>query len=323
MEGDEARLTFTLAVEQVPVEVNIGDATATEGTPAEFGVMLSRAVAKPVTVAWTAGAPGSATPGADYRAEAAGRLVLAAGTTTGTLAVPTLDDRRVEPTETFTVTVPADPLFERADATATGTIEDDDTERARKRSVGMVLAGVGRTLATDAVDVIGDRFEQQPPTTQATVGGQALSLRRDGDTARWRQAAGVAYGLARALGVEVGSPLEGGDGEFGHVRGAAWSALTRHLRASHAATAPLSAGDTPGAFAAPVGTGPGGPPPTGWRSLGHTGEGNSIPLSPGGELETVLARSRSAGARSQAWPATERGWGNWASTARLRRRRRH
>ncbi len=34
----------------------------------------------------------------------------------------------------------------------------------------MVLAGVGRTLATDAVDVIGDRFVRAPPAAQATVG---------------------------------------------------------------------------------------------------------------------------------------------------------
>ena len=49
-------------------------------------------------------------------------------------------------------------------------------------------------MATDAVDVTGVRFVQQPGGVTATVGGQALSLRRDGDTARWRQAAGVAYG---------------------------------------------------------------------------------------------------------------------------------
>ena len=283
IDGDAATLAFTLAVEREPVQVSIADATATEGAAVEFPVTLSRAVAKPVTVEWTAGAPGSATPGEDYRAEAAGRLVLAAGTTTGTLAVPTLDDRRVEPTETFrvTVTLPADPLFERADATAEGRIEDDDTEQARKRSVGMVLAGVGRTLATDAVDVIGARFVRQPPTPQATVGGQALNLHRDGDTARWRQAAGVAYGVARALGVEVGSPLEGGAGEFGQVRGAAWSALTRHLADPGAATVPRSAWDTPGAFATPPG-GPGldGLSSAAWGTPSRASAAPSFPPAP-------------------------------------------
>ena len=37
------------------------------------------------------------------------------------------------------------------------------------------------------------------------------------------------------LGVEVGSPPEGGDGRFGYVRNAAWGTLTRHPRDPHAA----------------------------------------------------------------------------------------
>lgn len=36
--------------------------------------------------------------------------------------------------------------------------------------------------------------------------------------------------MARALGVEVGAPVAGGDGQFGQVRGVAWSTLTWHLR---------------------------------------------------------------------------------------------
>lgn len=51
----------------------------------------------------------------------------------------------------------------------------------------MVLAGVGRTLTTDAVDVIGERSIRQ-----VTVSGQALGLDRDPQTGHWRQAAGVA-----------------------------------------------------------------------------------------------------------------------------------
>lgn len=37
------------------------------------------------------------------------------------------------------------------------------------------------------------------------------------------------------LGVEVGSPPEGGAGWFGYVRNAAWGTLKRHLRDPHAA----------------------------------------------------------------------------------------
>ena len=244
-DGDRATLTFIIAVERA--RVTVAAARGQEGGTVVFPVTLSRPLTRPLTLTWTANTPGSATPGEDYHAEAAGRLTLAAGANAGTLTVRTLDDRRVEPPETFTVTVtlPAGAFAEMAAATATGTIEDDDAEHARRRSLGMVLAGVGRTLATDAVDVIGDRFVQQPGGAAATVGGQELGLRREGDTERWRHAAGVAYGVARALGVEVGSPLEGGDEQFGQIRGAAWSALTRHLRDPHAPPAPLSV------FAAP------------------------------------------------------------------------
>ena len=302
-DGDRATLTFIIAVERA--QVTVATARGQEGGTVVFPLTLSRPLTRPLTLTWTANTPGSATPGEDYHAEAAGRLTLAAGVSAGTLTVRTLDDRRVEPPETFTVTVtlPAGVFAEMAAATAVGTIEDDDTEQARRRSLGMVLAGVGRTLATDAVDVIGDRFVQQPTTMQATVGGQEVSLRREGDTARWRHAAGVAYGVARALGVEVGSPLEGGDGQFGQVRGAAWSALTRHLRDPHAPAAPLSAWDTPSAFAAPSGTGLGGPSPAHWGTPSHAGGTNSIPLPSGRGLE---------GGRAPAWerPADDTPFGS-------------
>lgn len=66
--------------------------------------------------------------------------------------------------------------------------------------------------------------------------------------------------MARALGVEVGSPLGGGDGQFGYVRSAAWSTLTRNLCEPHAAVAPASAWDTLGALAALSGPDLVGPP---------------------------------------------------------------
>ena len=57
----------------------------------------------------------------------------------------------MDPTETFMVTAtpPDDPLLESADPkVAVGRIEDDDTERVRQRSLGAVLAGVGRWRRT-------------------------------------------------------------------------------------------------------------------------------------------------------------------------------
>ena len=103
-----------------------------------------------------------------------------------------------------TVRLPADPLIEGTKATVEGRIKDD-TERARQRSLGMVLAGVRRTLAPDAVDVIGDRFLRQPTRNQVTVDGQALTLDCDPQTRRWAPSDGG--GVWRGAGVGRGSRL--------------------------------------------------------------------------------------------------------------------
>ncbi len=79
--------------------------------------------------------------------------------------------------------------------------------------LGLVLAGVGRTLATDVVDVLGGRFEA-PPTDGAhvTLGGQVLRLTEGnvGDVepgasqGTWQRVTGVVLDVARALGVNIG-----------------------------------------------------------------------------------------------------------------------
>ena len=206
------------------------DPTATGGVIA--GTPTAETAACTYTLTWTAGRPGSATPGDDYPAAAAGQI---------TLAVPTLGDRRVEPTETFTVLLPVDTSIELAKGAAEGRIKDDDTEHARQRSLRVVLAGVGRTLATDAVAVIGDRVVRSPTTPQATMGGQALNLDRDPQRNRWHQAAGVAYGVGggsgRAIRRRRRAVRAGGRRGVEHV--------TRHLCNPHAPAPPLSAWDAP------------------------------------------------------------------------------
>lgn len=122
IDGDTATLAFTLEVVRTQVQVTVIDATAQESRPVEFEVALSWAAVGPVTLHWTAGQPGSATLDEDYEPVSAGRMRLATDTTTGTLPVPTLDDRWVELTETFTVTItlPADALIESAKAAQRG-----------------------------------------------------------------------------------------------------------------------------------------------------------------------------------------------------------
>ena len=222
-DGDTASLTFTVEVLE-PIIVSISEADAFEGGPVEFKVGLSIAAESDVTVTWTTTA-GTATPEEDYRHETGGRLRIPAGRTEAPLRVQTLEDRYVEPPETFTVTLlDATNAKVGANSGATGTITDNDTEAARHRALGMVLAGVGRTISMDAVDVIGGRFEQQLPAVHATLGGQALNLQNDTEAGQWGRVAGLAYGVARALGMEVVSPLAG---PVGSVGDAAWDVLAR------------------------------------------------------------------------------------------------
>ena len=57
------------------------------------------------------------------------------------------------------------------------TIADDDTEPARVRALDTVLAGMGRWIAADAVDVIEDRFAGRRETeAQVSLGGRTFSL---------------------------------------------------------------------------------------------------------------------------------------------------
>ena len=252
LDGDvtDPPLRFPLTVFSAPLRVTLEDAAAAEGAPVRLPVKLSRASAEPLTLTWTTGTAGSATPDEDYRAEAAGALTVPAGETEAALVVPTLEDRQVEPAETFTVAaaLPAAAPGSLARAEATGTITDNDAAAARKRSLGMVLAGVGRTLAADTVDVIGGRFEQPTPEASAVLGGEELTPRNAAHAGRWRRAAGAAYGVARALGLEVGAPWAGGAGALGAADGTAWSGLTRAVSAA--------AWDAPHAADGETGSGP-------------------------------------------------------------------
>ena len=109
-------------------ELSIADATVTEGdtgtADAVFLVTLTPAAGATVGVSW-ATADRTATAGSDYRA-AGGRLTFRAGQTTQRITVPVLGDLLAEADEQFTVTLRSPSNATLADATATGTIRDDD-----------------------------------------------------------------------------------------------------------------------------------------------------------------------------------------------------
>jgi hypothetical protein len=108
--------------------LSISDATVIEGNTgtrlATFTVTLSPASNQPVTVSYTT-ANGTATSGSDYLATA-GTLTFAPGQTSKIISVSAVGDRLGEVNETFGVVLSNADGAVIADATAVGTIADDE-----------------------------------------------------------------------------------------------------------------------------------------------------------------------------------------------------
>ena len=163
-DGDAATLTFAIDV-GMAITASIADASGPEGETLSFPVTISSAVPVPVTVAFRT-VDGSATAGEDFTA-AAGSLTFAPGTTALSIDVAVSSDPKAETDETFTVVLSNLVNAEFDDAQATGTIADDDMEQARADAVGESLGAFGRALVADAVDAVGARFQEGPPTAPA------------------------------------------------------------------------------------------------------------------------------------------------------------
>jgi Calx-beta domain-containing protein len=109
------------------VEAWVPDTEATEGAPAAaalFTVTLAPPSAAPVTVAYQT-VDGTARAGSDYVAQS-GVLTIAPGQVTGTIAVPLVDDRAQEPTETFALELSAASGATLVDGHAVAVILDED-----------------------------------------------------------------------------------------------------------------------------------------------------------------------------------------------------
>ena len=105
--------------------LSIADADpVTEGATAQFEVTLSAESQQVVTVAY-ATADGTAVEDADYT-QTSGTLTFAAGETTRTIPVPTIDDDEQESEEHFTVTLSSPEGATLDDSSGQGTITDDD-----------------------------------------------------------------------------------------------------------------------------------------------------------------------------------------------------
>ncbi len=104
--------------------VSVSDASAAEGDAVAFTVSLSAASSQQVTVEY-ATSDGTATGGTDFTAQS-GTLTFTAGETTKTVSVATTDDSADEDDETLTLTLSSPVNATLGDATATGTINDND-----------------------------------------------------------------------------------------------------------------------------------------------------------------------------------------------------
>ena len=175
-----------------PTKVSVADARTreAEGATLEFEVSLSRALDETFTVAYTT-SDGTARSGEDYGARA-GTLALVPGTMTRTVSVPVIDDTHDEGSETLTLTLsnPSPSRVKVARASATGTISNSDP-MPRAWSVRL-----GRTIASQVVDALGERLEGTEET-QVTVGGARLektpdanNLTAQGERPGWKEKTG-------------------------------------------------------------------------------------------------------------------------------------
>ena len=229
MDGDEASLPFTVEV-WTPITLTMADAEATEGEEVTFVLELSPPPPRPMVVAYTT-APVTATEGRDYEHAADHRFSIAAGVGSSRVAIPTMDDEEVEPDETFTVSIVPEWTVVKG-VEARGTIIDDDVS-ARGRALEVVLASFGRTVASEAVDVVEDRFTGASSSgSHVTLGGRRLPLGAVGGGGATVGAGGSAGGNAFAAefgameGAGRGSGVFGGEGSPPDGGAVAWEDLT-------------------------------------------------------------------------------------------------
>ena len=169
--------TGTIVNDDAGPSLTIADASQAEGnsgsTNLQFVTMLSAPSEQTVTVSY-ATANGTAVAGSDYTA-ASGVLTFAPGVTVQSLDVPILGDTTSEPDETFAVVLSAASNAAIADASASGTIVNDDSGPAL--SVGSVsqAEGTGGTSNFTFPVTLAAPSEQTVTVHYETANGSALS----------------------------------------------------------------------------------------------------------------------------------------------------
>ena len=159
-EGSATDWVTATPVSSSTVALTIADVTAVESGTFTFTVSADSAPASDVTFQYTVTARSgdTASAGADFTAVTATTRTLAAGATRATITVAVSDDERDESDETFTVIL-SEPSANAmlANATATGTISDDDASPVLAAMADRTLAaGQAVDLTASATDGDGD-----------------------------------------------------------------------------------------------------------------------------------------------------------------------
>ena len=157
------------------VTVSVSAAAGSEGDALSLPVTLTGKVSVDVVLGWST-AEGTAFSGTDYTAVSSGTLSIAAGQISGALTVSTAEDTLTEADETFTVTIAGTMLpigVSLGDATATGTIEDDDTLTASVQADGLSVnegSSASFTASLDGATSTADVVLTYSGTGSATSG---------------------------------------------------------------------------------------------------------------------------------------------------------
>ena len=151
---DDASATGTIMDDDAAPTWSVADAGAAESDgQIQFTVTLTGATALPATVSW-ATSPGSATAGDDYQTSNGSLTYQPGGARGMTATVGIMEDDLYEGVETFSLNLSGPTNATLASASATGTIDDNDSESIAKEW----LARFGRTVASHVVDGVDARL---------------------------------------------------------------------------------------------------------------------------------------------------------------------
>ena len=178
-------VAVTVVENDVP-RLAVADATGAEGAGVlHFVVSLSVASSKTVTVGY-ATVDGTAVAGADYE-PVSGRLTFTPGSAgSRTIEVSITDDAEAEDAETFTVELSGETNAVLGQASATGTIVDDDALNTPPAAVGVIeeqeLTVGGEAARVDVSNAFADAEGDRLTYTAETADAEVATVRVAGTT---------------------------------------------------------------------------------------------------------------------------------------------